>query len=189
MITSYRDKDCCIEVEHKRSTDDELKLFLDSIPFKIVLFDKNNKAYQHISNYDNITNIYDLRRTYNAKTYIVSPIEFDSNVGLKIASNNENNDGVIVISRRYIRTNYPYLKIAPSAEVTQLAKELCNDFLNNSALALIHNEHYNVVLIQGNDKQCMNIIYANDNKALQRYVAKHIYFSDPCFKSLIPTIK
>ena len=70
MITSYKENGCAIYVERHAMSDNDIRAFMEKCPIRCVFYDKDNESLKRLSSLDDITNKFDFKRTYNARTYI-----------------------------------------------------------------------------------------------------------------------
>lgn len=191
MMTQYISGNCKINVEKKNADDMVMKEYIESLPFKIIIYDKFNIALRNISAFDNIDNILDYKRQYGKKTYITFPIKIEGDASIRIDDDvtvEESKDGVIAVSKRYIRTFFHELKTALAKEVKLKGRQLCDNFIVSSLGSIIYGEYYNVTLYQGHDEQKMDMVFVNDVLSLRQYIANNIKFSNPSFKELLTEI-
>lgn len=191
MMTQYISGNCKINVEKKKADDMVMKEYIESLPFKIIIYDKFNIALRNISTFDNIDNILDYKRQYGKKTYITFPIKIEGDTSIRIDDDvtvEESKDGVIAVSKRYIRTFFPELKTALAKEVKLKGRQLCDSFIVSSLESIIYGEYYNVTLYQDHDEQKMEMVFVNDVLSLRQYIANNIKFSNPSFKELLTEI-
>lgn len=190
MITSYKENGCAIYVEKRPMTDKDIRSFIESCPIRCVFYDKNNKTLERLSSLDDITNVFDFKRTYNARTYVTFKLTIDNGriiMGDNISNGNE--IGMVAVSKRYIRTYVPSLKLALNEKIKEKAKDMCMEFVNENLTSLLNGDCYSVKLIQGNVEQKMENICVNNVKYLQKYIARNIKLSNPVFEKLIMSIK
>ena len=57
MITRYIAGNCKIDIEKKKANDEEIKNYINSLPFKIVVYNKDNQSLKNLSAFDSIDNI------------------------------------------------------------------------------------------------------------------------------------
>ena len=192
MITQYISGNCKINVEKKKADDMIMKEYLESLPFKIIIYDKFNIALRNISAFDNIDNILDYKRQYGKKTYITFPIKIEGDASIRIDDDvtvEESKDGVIAVSKRYIRTFFPELKTALSKDVKLKGRQICDNFITSSLSSIINREYYNVTLYEGDNVQNLNMIFADDTLVLRRYITNNLVLSSNSMRALVNEIK
>ena len=192
MITQYISGNCKINVEKKKADDMIMKEYLESLPFKIIIYDKFNIALRNISAFDNIDNILDYKRQYGKKTYITFPIKIEGDASIRIDDDvtvEESKDGVIAVSKRYIRTFFPELKTALSKDVKLKGRQICDNFITSSLSSIINREYYNVTLYEGDNVQNLNMIFADDTLVLRRYITNNLVLSSNSMRVLVNEIK
>ena len=192
MITQYISGNCKINVEKKKADDMIMKEYLESLPFKIIIYDKFNIALRNISAFDNIDNILDYKRQYGKKTYITFPIKIEGDASIRIDDDvtvEESKDGVIAVSKRYIRTFFPELKTALSKDVKLKGRQICDNFITSSLSSIINREYYNVTLYEGDNVQNLNMIFADDTLVLRRYITNNLVLSSNSMRALVDEIK
>ena len=192
MITRYIAGNCKIDIEKKKANDEEIKNYINSLPFKIVVYNKDNQSLKNLSAFDSIDNIRDYKRAYGKKTYLTFPIKIEGEANIRIDDDTtveECKDGVIAVSKRYLRTFFPELKIALAKDVKVKGRQLCDNFIASSLTSIINGDYYNVTLKQDDVEQKIDMIFVDDALALRKYIANNIKFSNPLFKELIQEIK
>lgn len=192
MITQYISGNCKINVEKKKADDMIMKEYIESLPFKIIIYDKFNIALRNISAFDNIDNILDYKRQYGKKTYITFPIKIEGDASIRIDDDvtvEESKDGVIAVSKRYIRTFFPELKTALSKDVKLKGRQICDNFITSSLSSIINREYYNVTLYEGDNVQNLNMIFADDTLVLRRYITNNLVLSSNSMRALVNEIK
>ena len=192
MITQYISGNCKINVEKKKADDMIMKEYIESLPFKIIIYDKFNIALRNISAFDNIDNILDYKRQYGKKTYITFPIKIEGDASIRIDDDvtvEESKDGVIAVSKRYIRTFFPELKTALSKDVKFKGRQICDNFITSSLSSIINREYYNVTLYEGDNVQNLNMIFADDTLVLRRYITNNLVLSSNSMRALVNEIK
>ena len=120
MITQYISGNCKINVEKKNADDMVMKEYIESLPFKIVIYNKNNQSLKNLSAFDSIDNIRDYKRMYGKKSYFTFPIKIEGEASIRIDDDavvEDSKDGVMAVSKRYMRTFFPELKTALSKDV------------------------------------------------------------------------
>ena len=192
MITQYISGNCKINVEKKKADDMIMKEYIESLPFKIIIYDKFNIALRNISEFDNIDNILDYKRQYGKKTYSTFPIKIEGDASIRIDDDvtvEESKDGVIAVSKRYIRTFFPDLKTALSKDVKLKGRQICDNFITSSLSSIINREYYNVTLYEGDNVQNLNMIFADDTLVLRRYITNNLVLSSNSMRALVNEIK
>lgn len=192
MITQYISGNCKINVEKKKADDMIMKEYIESLPFKIIIYDKFNIALRNISAFDNIDNILDYKRQYGKKTYITFPIKIEGDASIRIDDDvtvEQSKDGVIAVSKRYIRTFFPELKTALSKDVKLKGRQICDNFITSSLSSIINREYYNVTLYEGDNVQNLNMIFADDRLVLRRYITNNLVLSSNSMRALVNEIK
>ena len=187
MITQYISGNCKINIEKKKADDMIMKEYIESLPFKIIIYDKFNIALRNISAFDNIDNILDYKRQYGKKTYITFPIKIEGDASIRIDDDvtvEESKDGVIAVSKRYIRTFFPELKTALSKDVKFKGRQICDNFITSSLSSIINREYYNVTLYEGDNVQNLNMIFADDRQVLRRYITNNLVLSSNSMRLL-----
>lgn len=186
----YNNEKCSIVVDKKQTTKQVLETFLSEIPFKIIIFDKDIKDLQNISSFDRVTNVHELQRYFGAKTYCQFAIEYDSDNKTIIMHKNRENikDGVIALSKHFIREKDPKLKLACSAYIKDEAYNMCRAFVQTSLDALIRGEYYDVNITYNNETQNFPIVFVNDTNMLKRYLKTKVKFVDDDVYDLIDEI-
>lgn len=192
MITRYIAENCKIDIEKKKADENVMREYLESLPFKIVVYNKYNTTLKNISSFDKIDNVLEYKREYGKKTYITFPIKIEGEASVMIDDDitvEESKDGVIAVSKRYLRTFFPELKTALAKDVRLKGRQLCDNFIASSLTSIINGEYYNVTLGQDNNEQKIDMIFADDVMVLKQYIANNIKFSSQSFKALINEIK
>lgn len=114
MITRYIAGNCKIDIEKKKANDEEIKNYINSLPFKIVVYNKDNQSLKNLSAFDNIDNIRDYKRMYGKKSYFTFPIKIEGEASIRIDDDvvvEDSKDGVMAVSKRYMRTFFPELRL------------------------------------------------------------------------------
>lgn len=176
------DNDISLEINKIRTDKETLNNFLGKLPIQIVLFDKYNTKYNHLSSRDNITNIKDFKRTYNAKTYILLSLNINDD-NIKYSTDDYNT--MICISRRYIRSNYNKLKLSKSSIVNEYGEKMCQEFIDKTLPCLLKNEHYHVTLYKGDEISSYEDIFYEKKEDVIKYLIERRYFSDEINNKLL----
>ena len=190
MITSYKENGCAIYVERHAMSDTDIRAFMEKCPIRCVFYDKDNESLKRLSSLDGITNKFDFKRTYNARTYITFRLTVSNGeIVIDEDSADGNEVGMIAVSKRYIRTYVPSLRRALNEKVKERAMDMCMEFINESLRSLLDGKCYSVKLLQDDVEQRMDFICVDNIVSLQKYIASNIKLSDPSFKKLIMSIK
>lgn len=151
MITRYIAGNCKIDIEKKKANDEEIKNYINSLPFKIVVYNKDNQSLKNLSAFDSIDNIRDYKRMYGKKSYFTFPIKIEGEASIRIDDDvvvEDSKDGVMAVSKRYMRTFFPELKTALSKDVKLKGRQICDNFITSSLSSIINREYYNVTLYE-----------------------------------------
>lgn len=180
-----------INVEERNASDQAISDFLDEIPFKIVILRKVNEKLKNVSAHDKINNLFDLRRKYSKKSYAVFNIRYDELSGFSITDEKNEYDGIIAISKRYIRTQYRSLKLTTSENVMNFAQQLCKNFIGMYAKSVIDGKCYDVLI--KNEQQIIlkqKNIFANNLDVLKFYIKNNAKCNESkLFNLIIDSIK
>ena len=84
MVTRYIAGNCKIDIEKKKANNEEIKDYINSLPFKIVIYNKNNQSLKNLSAFDSIDNIRDYKRMYGKKSYFTFPIKIEGEASIRI---------------------------------------------------------------------------------------------------------
>lgn len=192
MITRYIAGNCKIDIEKKKANDEEIKNYINSLPFKIVVYNKDNQSLKNLSAFDSIDNIRDYKRMYGKKSYFTFPIKIEGETSIRIDDDvlvEDSKDGVMAVSKRYMRTFFPELKTALSKDVKFKGRQICDNFITSSLSSIINREYYNVTLYEGDNIQNLNMVFADDTLVLRRYITNNLVLSSNSMRELINEIK
>lgn len=192
MITRYIAGNCKIDIEKKKANDEEIKNYINSLPFKIVVYNKDNQSLKNLSAFDSIDNIRDYKRMYGKKSYFTFPIKIEGEASIRIDDNivvEDSKDGVMAVSKRYMRTFFSELKTALSKDVKLKGRQICDNFITSSLSSIINREYYNVTLYEGDNVQNLNMIFADDTLILRRYITNNLVLSSNSMRALVNEIK
>lgn len=180
-----------ILVEEQRKDKEFVGQFLSRCPFKIVLFNKRDEKLKNLSSTDRIDNANELRRVYGSVTYLIFPIRL---VGNQLVITNSKGykygmaleDGVICLSKRFLKTEFHDLMKMKREEVMKFGYEMCKRFLRRHSSALLSGKCYDVVLMDGEETvQEIESVFADDTEALRTVIKENLKVSEPAFKTLI----
>ena len=192
MITRYIAGNCKIDIEKKKANDEEIKNYINSLPFKIVVYNKDNQSLKNLSAFDSIDNIRDYKRMYGKKIYFTFPIKIEGEASIRIDDDvvvEDSKDGVMAVSKCYMRTFFPELKTALSKDVKLKGRQICDNFITSSLSSIINREYYNVTLYEGDNVQNLNMIFADDTLVLRRYITNNFVLSSNSMRALVNEIK
>lgn len=192
MITRYIAGNCKIDIEKKKANDEEIKNYINSLPFKIIVYNKDNQSLKNLSAFDSIDNIRDYKRMYGKKSYFTFPIKIEGEASIRIDDDavvEDSKDGVMAVSKRYTRTFFPELKTALSKDVKLKGRQICDNFITSSLSSIINREYYNVTLYEGDNVQNLNMIFADDTLVLRRYITNNLVLSSNSMRALVNEIK
>lgn len=183
-----------IAVESERKGRDWMIDYFKRCPFKIVVFDKGKEELKGVSFVDRINNTNELRRVYSSVTYLMFPIKFTE--GQLLITNRSGfrhgmplPDGVICISKRFIKTEFPEYMKAKQEQVKEFGYTMCKEFLKRHSQALLNWKCYDVTLLNGEETvENIESVFVSDSETLRTVLSENMNTSEPVFREIIKEI-